>query len=108
MIPGTVINLSGKAYLLPPLNFRSFKLHKEFLGAAISGIFDKSSTMDSMEKLAEVVHSALVRNYPDLSLETVEDGLDFGNVQGVFQALMTTSGLVDKVPGELQPGSPST
>jgi len=43
-----------------------------------------------------VIHSAMVRNYPELSLADVEELLDLSNLQTTFLSVMAASGLQKK------------
>jgi hypothetical protein len=109
MIPGKLINLGGKDYTLPPLNFAGLRKLgpkiQEVGGAYLSG--NLFMDVDKVGVVAEIVLAALQRNYPDLTLEEVENFLDFANVKEVFPALMGVSGLEFKEghpEGEPAPG----
>jgi hypothetical protein len=51
--------------------------------------------------LVEIVFAALQRNYPNITIETVENLLDLGNAAPILHAVLTGSGLS---PRALQPG----
>src|SRR5271170_5257718 len=52
--------------------------------------------------LVEIVAAALQRNYPDISVDIVENLLDLGNAGAVLNAVLTGSGLRprERSPGE--------
>src|SRR5437763_4484372 len=46
-----------------------------------------------IEVLVEIVAAALRRNYPEMTMQTVEELLDLGNAGAVLNAVLTGSGL---------------
>ncbi len=66
----------------------------------------KEREMAIVADAIEVIHSALSRNYPELTIEDVEELVDLGNFSEVFQAVMGVSMLKKK--SKLDPQSPST
>ena len=56
---------------------------------------------DQIDAMVIVIHSAMVRNYPDLSLADVEELLDLSNLQTTFLSVMAASGL-QKKSGEVE------
>ncbi|MDI3260041.1 MAG: hypothetical protein QJR02_10135 [Sinobacteraceae bacterium] len=107
MIDGVRINLGGRDYVAPPLNFGALKRLQPELEqlARLSGPL----TAQQIDAVCKIVHAALLRNYPELDLATVEDGLDLGNMAAVIEAVMAHSGLrrvEGQRSGEAQ--SPST
>lgn len=95
LIPGNIVNIGGKDYTVPPLSFKQLRrlLDKITLIGTIEGV----PSDEQMGAIVEVVHTALARNYPDLTPEQVEDMLDLGNSGKVVQSVMGASGLE---PGE--------
>lgn len=72
-------------------------------------------TPAQMQMVATIVHKAMRRNYPDMSVEEVAEMLDLANFQSALDAVMKVSGFVRHAPGEKAPGetkastgSPST
>lgn len=98
IIDGTKIKLGGKDYNVPPLNFKRLRqLNEEInLLSSVNG----SPTNEQMDAMIKVVHSALERNYPNITLEDVEDKLDLANAGTVIRAIMGVSGMVAKSEGE--------
>ncbi len=89
MIDGVTVIIAEKEYVIPPLNFAGTR---KYIAASkrLSGIADPEEQMSIM---AEMVWLALKRNYPQLSVEDVEDILDFTNVQTIMDAIVEASGL---------------
>lgn len=87
-VPGIEIQLGKVKRVLPPLNAAAFKTYR----AEITKVFDERGLPD-LAVVATLAHAALQRNYPDLSIEDVENDVDFGNLVEVFEAVMNVSGL---------------
>jgi hypothetical protein len=98
---GVRVEMAGTDYVVPPLTFRQIQdLHEILAGlAAVQGV----PSADQITGIAEIVRTALARNYPDITLEQVMDMLDMGNVNDVLMAVLGASGLVK--PGEAQAAS---
>lgn len=92
MIEGATIKLAGTEYVVPPLNLSSIKRLKADLLKVNSG----EANEDAMDSIARIVHAALVRNYPDMTIEQVEEKLDLQNFPQVLAAVMGNSGFVKK------------
>ncbi|OQW33936.1 MAG: hypothetical protein A4E20_11955 [Nitrospira sp. SG-bin2] len=99
MIKGKEIELGGKIYVVPPLSLGKVEYFQDQLINFTGGIDPQS-----VKLVAEVTHAALLRNYPDMTLEEVKDVLDLGNMVEVFQAVLQVAGFVPVVtaPGEAQ------
>jgi len=113
MIEGITINLAGQDYVIPPLNLRGVKQCKADI-ARMTSVTKNSDPLNAerFEAVCRIVHAAMIRNYPDVKLEELEDMLDLGNMNDTIEAVLAQSGLKhhaeDAPPsGEAQP-SPST
>ena len=93
-IKGIEIELNGEKYICPPLNLNGVEKMQDKLQE-----FDGLAPFKQLPVVAEVAHLALIRNYPDLSIESVKDGIDLGNMTTIMNAVMGVSGLV-KTEGE--------
>lgn len=92
-IDGVTIRLGGNDYVVPPLSFKQVKklLPRLQLLAKMDPI---SATPEQRTLVVELVQSALSRNYPEVTMEEVEDMLDLGNMLGVLKAVTGISGLI--------------
>ena len=98
MIEGVDINLGGIVYTVPPLSFKQLRILQPKLD-----ILQQIGNMPSDDQLAvvsEIVHMALSRNYPDITLDQVNENLDLGNMKKVLPAILGVSGLVTTVGEE--------
>lgn len=92
LIDGIKVKLGNKEYFVPPLNFkrlRQLKADIELL-SSVKG----TPTDEQMNAVVKVVHSAIERNYPDLTIDDVEEMLDLANAGTVVKAIMGGAGLV--------------
>jgi hypothetical protein len=101
LIDGAKIKMGGKDWVVPALSFKQLKR----LLPRLNKIGGGDLSPDNMGDMAEVVHAALSRNYPELTLDEVEDMLDMRCAQFVFMAVIGQSGLEARPEGEAKPGS---
>jgi hypothetical protein len=86
MLEGIKIVLGGHEFVAPPLPLKVFRVHPEWFAALenTSGL----PTPESVGIMTGIVHSALVRNYPGLTLEELEDMLDIVSMPLAMAAVM--------------------
>lgn len=89
MIKGNEVELGGQIYVIPPLNLAALERFQDKLEAYSGGI-----DRESVAFVVEVVHTAMKRNYPDITVDELKELIDLGNIQSVFAAVMNVSGLV--------------
>lgn len=100
-IEGAKLILSGREFIVPPLNLgRIKKLQDELAMLAMVPQDAARFEPQQLEACITVVHTALTRNYPDLTREEVEDVVDMGNMQTLMLAIMGQSGFTK---GEARP-----
>ena len=92
LIDGVTVNLRGTEFVVPPLTFGQLKrLAPQIEALSVGG---QAATTASIAGAIAIVQSALSSNYPDITVEQVEDLLDTKNMATVIQAIMGNSGLV--------------
>ena len=91
MLPGVTIAMGGRDWLVPPLTLGQLRR----LMPKVRQLTDIGASMSEMQitVLVEIVATAMQRNYPDATPETVENLLDLGNASTVLNAVLTGSGL---------------
>ena len=72
---------------IPPLNFKQLKEYVDVL-TAFSNITDPLVAMKEMPTIIPVVHAAMRRSDPSITMEQVEEFVDMGNFRRVFEAVM--------------------
>jgi hypothetical protein len=92
VIEGQTITLGGKDYVVPPLNFKALRLLAKDITHLTSLTPGDPFTPEQAEAITRVVHSCLVRNYPDMTQEDTEDLLDVSNMEQIVAAVMGVSG----------------
>jgi len=96
---GEWVTLGDEAYRIPPLAFRAVQeLQDEVAGLAEMG---SRPTPEQMGTVVKIVHSAMARNYPSLTMENVDDMLDLGNYQNVLGQVLQIAGFKK---GSAEPG----
>ena len=100
MIPGIVIEMGGRDWIVPPLTLGQLRrlMPKVRQLSAVGAEIGE----EQIDILLEIVAAAMQRNYPDASAETVAQLLDLGNAGAVLNAVLTGSGLRlrEATPGE--------
>lgn len=87
---GVDVTLGKYTYVAPPLTLRALRM---MLPKVENLSKSAVPTTDDFNTISELVHVTLKRNYPDLKIEDVEDGLDMKNIFQVMSSIMTASGL---------------
>jgi len=94
MIDGETIKVGGEDKVLPPLNWKGCK---KFFGAIAEGGL---SLVTGAETMVEMVHTALVRNYPELTIDQLEENASPGEIMTAIPVLLRLSGFVQgETPG---------
>lgn len=98
---GQVVELQNMKVIMPPLNFVAFRrkgaakkldqIIQSTQNISADGGFDIPDEV--FDNVVELTHMAISRNYPDITLDEIEEGLDFDNMQGIIQKLMVQSNL---------------
>lgn len=101
MIDGKTVKMGGKEWTVPPLNFKALKT----FGPMLNTMTPQQLVAEG--KVLDLIHAALLRNYPELTVDELEDMLDMGNVMEITMAVLGVSGLVEKQPGGAEAASPS-
>lgn len=101
MYEGVKITIGGADYIVPPLNLKRFRALKPKL-AALEAV-SADLTVEQMDVMVECVHAALSRNYPEITPDQIEEMIDLGNMTRIFRAVMSVSGLEQRL-GEASPG----
>ena len=109
MLDGQKLKLGETEYVVPPLNLKAMRrLLPRISTLTVVGL----PTDEDLETILDVVHSAMVRNYPDLTKEVVEEGLDVINMKELLGGILGSSGLkagnVTAAMGVLSTGPSST
>lgn len=101
---GMPITIGGVEYIVPPLSFRKVKQLQPEIDklSQINAASVTANSSEATEVMIKIIHSALQRNYPEITIDELEDMLDLANVRTIIQAVMGISGFV---PGGAVAGS---
>ena len=91
LIPGKEIALGGQTYVVAPLNAAATKQYRKEVNAV------KLGTLPDIDLVTKLAYASLKRTYPDITMEKVEDIVDYGNYFALWSALLNVSGLVIEV-----------
>ncbi len=95
---GVAIKLAGREYIVPSLTVKQArKLWPEVLEME-AGI-TKENLPDKQAKMLAVIHTALARNYPSVTIEEMEDLVDLSSINKLVTIVMGNSG-IPSVPPE--------
>ncbi len=103
-IPGVLLQIGGRHFVVPPLNFRSLRQIQPKLSSLTSG--GAVPDVEQLDSINEIVHLALSRNYPELTREELEDLIDLDNLRDLIGAIMGVSGL-EKTTEDAKPETPA-
>ncbi|WP_025041028.1 hypothetical protein [Nitrosospira briensis] len=101
MINGIKMKLGGAVYIVPPLSLGAIELMQDRISK-----FQVGASLESVGTVIDALHSALARNYPEMTRAKVAEMVDLGDMQEVMEAIMDVGGLKRKAlePGEALPG----
>lgn len=83
-IEGVTIPMNGVDIIVPALNFKQIKM----LAPDIKKMDQEKNDIKRIDAQLKVVLQGIRRNYPDATLEDLEDGLDMNNLTRVIMAVM--------------------
>ena len=92
---GVWVRLGGEQYLIPPLSLNQPRVLEPRIQQmqAAANASGSMPSLQSMDHATHILHAALSRNYDGISVETLGDLIDIGNVFAVLNAIMAASGL---------------
>ena len=87
---GETITIRGKGYIIPGLSFEQLENNADDIDKVMNSKNENMTKMISV--VAKIVHLAMSRNYPDLTVGEVKKKLDMRNKEKIIQAIMGSSG----------------
>lgn len=102
LIDGTEVKMGGKLFIIPALNFKRLKKLKPELSMLTTVDLSGAMSDTQIEASITIIHTAVTRNYPDVTRDDIEELVDLKNMAHVMAAIMGQSGLV-QIPGEAEP-----
>lgn len=102
MIDGIEVKLGEKSYIVPPLNFKALKTIQPIIDR-IGNMKASKLTISQMDDVIAVIHAAIQRNYPEVTVGYLEEVVDLGNAGKLLMSIMGASGFTEA--GEAKPVS---
>ena len=103
------IKSGADQFIVPPLNVKAWKRF------TAEGVFKRLREIEEggrpeespewQDAAMQLIHAALRRNYPDLTLDEVEEMVDFGNYGTLLMAIMGRK-VLEVAPSPLAPAPP--
>ena len=85
---GIRFNMAGQVLVIPSITFAEL----ESLKVKIKNFSDDLSDPACIAAMIDAIHSAIKRNYPEITRETVADGIDFENMEELLDIVMDIHG----------------
>lgn len=105
LIDGISLRMGRRSYVVAPLNFRSLRRLLPTIAKLRANSTPGPTEFDAM---IDVVRTALSRNYPTITRQEVEEGMDMRNFRQVLAATLGSSGLVPVDPEQPAPAGTAT
>ena len=86
LLDGVTMRIGRLDYVVPPLNLRGVKRAQ-----ALAPQFEGEGTA-SIDAGIEVIWLALMRNYPEVTREQLEEDIDLGNLEQLVHAVLKIAG----------------
>ncbi|MBL4835737.1 MAG: hypothetical protein JKY26_17440 [Pseudomonas sp.] len=107
-VPGVRYSFpGGKVLVIPALSLGAMEQLLDRINAAMTG----NLSMEGITTVIDATHTALLRNYPDITRAEVADMIDLSNMADVLNAVMNASGMEPKTTDDDSAGeaeAPST
>lgn len=105
MYEGRTFNIGGQEWVVPALSLATLRrFSKEDILGKLGSIEGNVFGEAQVDAAVQVIHAALVRNYPGVTPEQVAEMVDLGNFREMVRAIFGQSG-VETVPAG-EGGSP--
>jgi hypothetical protein len=94
---GVPVFLNGQNYYIPSLSTRDFRANYDLLTKPAP---EGATIIETFDRLIPVILLAVNRNYPDVTLENLNDWLDLTTFKLAMEAVQGASGLRPVAEGE--------
>lgn len=94
LVPGQELEVAGRKLVFAPLNATAVKQYREEIKSVSIG------SVPDVEIVSKLAYASLLRNYPSITLQVVDDMIDYSNVFAVWETVINLTGLMVQA-GEL-------
>ena len=98
LFEGVKLRIGRGEYVVPALTVRQLKQFRPVL-AGMARFQSADPTDEDMDQVMGMVHAALSRNYPDLTVEQLGDMVDLRSLPAIVKAIAGQTGLDRAQPG---------
>jgi len=91
---GVPITIAGKEWIIPALNFSALRRLRPQIETLSEVSLSANLSGEQIDIIISVIHSAVVRNYPDITKENIEEMITLANIRPIINAVMGISGFV--------------
>ena len=91
---GRTIKLGGRVYVIPSLTMKQAKQLWEDIKSLNKGITE-DTLLQKYDTALKIIHAAMVRNYPKLTVAELEDLIDLNNLKQVIAIVSGVSGIAN-------------
>lgn len=84
---GVPISLGGTVYIVPPLSTGAMRRMQD----EIDSLGQSGSAPEEQIRTTKIAHAAMIRNYPQLTLDELEELVDAGNIKQLLGAVFGQS-----------------
>src|SRR4051812_5607932 len=84
---GTIVRMGERDVVIPPFTFRQLKDTGLRAKLETMGTIGVNPSTEQLDAARDVIHACLARNYPDLSIETLDEMITMGNLSQCMRAI---------------------
>ncbi|MCL2658774.1 MAG: hypothetical protein FWD62_15465 [Betaproteobacteria bacterium] len=99
LFEGVKLTLGRQTYIVPALTLKQLRQFGPQL-APMRNLDGHNPTEAEIDGVFEIIHAAISRNYPDVTVAQLQDVIDMNNLLVVMQVIWGQSGLERVKPGE--------
>jgi purine nucleoside permease len=96
---GVPVFMDGREWIVPALGVKQFKEHHKALTADM-GELTAENFINKLDQTLPIIAAALRRNYPDITIDKLEEMVDMATFPILLKAIAAASGMRVAAPGE--------
>lgn len=108
LFDGVKVRIGRQDFIVPALSIRQVKRFRPVLSTMGRFAAGGEPSDQELDALTEMLHAALSRNYPDLTVDQLGDMIDLRSLPELIKAIVARTELEATKPGEAGEGVPST
>ena len=89
---GKPVAIGGRNFIVPPLTIGQLKRLRPKIEAMAAAPKD-ANALDQVDDVVDIIHAAISRNYPDLTVDQLADMIPLPEMQRIVSEVLSASGL---------------